>query len=97
MTKMTRADRLAAIVAKERELRKHIADGGKMTDAVDGTRIQLENGLNEAAYATQENSGQVRIVKDRQKWLIDQQDELRAEIRKLQREIGRATQPGDSR
>lgn len=87
MTKMTRADRLAQIVEKERELRKHMADHEAMTKAVDGVRVQLENGFNEVAYSTQEIAGQVGIVKSRQKWLIDRQDELKAEIKKLRGEI----------
>ena len=97
MSKISRAERLAELVEKERELRKQIADAAAMTKAVDGARIQLENGLNEQAYATQEITGQVGIVKQRHKWLIDRQDELKAEIKKLQRELGRATLPGDSR
>jgi predicted aminopeptidase len=87
LTKLTRADRLAAIVEKERELRQHMADHEVMTKAVDGARVQMENGLTEQAYATQEVSGQVRIVKDRQKWLIDRQDKLKADIEKLRGEI----------
>jgi ribosomal protein L18 len=85
---MTRADRLAQLVEKQRELRKHIADAEAMSKAVDGARIQLENGLNDAAYATQEISGQVTLVKDRQKWVIGRQHELEVDIRKLQKELG---------
>lgn len=94
---MSRADRLAELVEKERELRKQIVDASAMVKAIDGARIQLENGLNDAAYATQEVSGQVGIVKERQKWLIDQQDLVKTEIKKLRAEIGRTTRPGDSR
>ncbi len=95
MTKMTRADRLAQLVEKQRELRKHIADSDAMSKAVDGARIALENGLNDAAYATQEIAGQVGMVKDRQKWVIARQHELEVEIRKLQKELGMKTMPGE--
>ena len=97
MTKMSRADRLAELVEKERELRRQMADHQAMTKAVDGARIQLENGLNDVSYSAQEIIGQVGIVKTRQKWLIDRQDELQNEIKKLRKEIGSATQPGDSK
>lgn len=95
MTKMTRADRLAQLVDKQRELRKHIADADVMSRAVDGARILLENGLNDVGYATQEISGQVGMVKDRQKWVIARQHELEVEIRKLQKELGMKTMPGE--
>jgi hypothetical protein len=85
---MTRADRIAALMTKQQELRKHMADAAAMTKAIDGARIQLENGLNDAAYATQEISGQVGIVKERQAWVIKHQHELESDIRKLQKELG---------
>lgn len=94
---MSRADRLTELVEQERELRKQIADAQVMTKAVDGARIQLENGLNEQAYATQAISGQVGIVKQREKWLIDRQDDLQKKIEKLRAEIGMTTMPGDAR
>lgn len=97
MTKMTRADQLAAIVEKNRELRKHVADSSVIVKAVDGVRMQLEDGQNGQAYATLEVSGQVGIVKERQKWVIDRQDELDKAIKRLIKEFGRTTQPGDSR
>jgi len=68
-----------------------------MSKAVDGARMLLQNGLSDTAYATDEISGQVGIVKDRQKWVMARQDELDKEIKRLAKEIGRMTQPGDSR
>lgn len=94
---MTRADRLAVLIEKERELRKQIGDAEAMSKAVDGARIQLENGLSDQAYATQEVSGQVGIVKERQRWLITQQDEILKKIEELRAKIAKTTQPGDSR
>jgi len=98
MTKtMTRPERLALLVQKERELRKHADDVDTMTNSVDGARIQLENAVNEVGYAAQEISGQVGIVKGRQRYVIEAQDKLKAEIKQLRKELGIRTQPGDSK
>ncbi len=88
MTKMTRADKLAALVAKQTELRTHIADADRIVTAIGGARDKLEEGQNTQNYATQEFSGQVSIVKERQQWLITRMKELETDIRKLQKELG---------
>jgi hypothetical protein len=97
LTKETRADRLNALIERERELRKQIAAGGDMTESIDLARIHLDAGLNDLNYAAREITGQVGIAKERIKWLIHQQDVIKAEIKKLQKELGRTTHPGDHR
>lgn len=77
MTKITRVDEA---IARERVLRSQIEDVQRMTDAVDAARVRLESGLDGLNYSSEEIKGQIRILKERQAWLIGQQDRLRKEI-----------------
>ncbi len=97
MTKMTRHERLIDLQARERKLSAEIADSQKMIDAVDGNRIQMEDGMNTLHHSATAIEGQQRVLKERQSWLIKEQDKLKAEITKVVKEIGKMTRPGDSR
>lgn len=77
MTKITRVDE---VIERERELRKQIEDVEIMIKAVDAGRDRLEAGLDGLNYSSEEIKGQVRILKERQVWLIAEQDKLRKEI-----------------
>lgn len=77
MTKISRTDE---IIAREVELRRQIADVQTMINAVDDGRTRLESGLEGLNYTSEEIKGQVRILKERQAWLIAEQDKLRKEI-----------------
>lgn len=77
MTKITRVD---AIIERERELRQQINDCEVMIKAVEAGRDRLESGLDGLNYSSEEIKGQVRILRDRQVWLIAEQDKLRKEI-----------------
>lgn len=52
-----------------------------MITAVDQGRVRLESGLDGLNYSSEEIKGQVRILKERQAWLIGEQDKLRAQIK----------------
>lgn len=77
MTKITPVD---AIIERERELRQQINDCEVMIKAVEAGRDRLESGLDGLNYSSEEIKGQVRILRDRQVWLIAEQDKLRKEI-----------------
>lgn len=77
---MTRITRVDAIIERERELRQQINDVEIMIKAVEAGRDRLESGLEGLNYSSEEIKGQVRILRDRQVWLIAEQDKLRKEI-----------------
>lgn len=91
---MSRTTRLEHLQERERELRRQINDVDVMLKAVDAGRDRLERGIDAMKHSTDEMKGQYRILKERQAWLIGEQDKIKAQIAK---EIGKTTQPGDSR
>lgn len=80
MTKETRYLAHQELIEKERALRQQIEDVELMIKAVDAGRDRLESGLDGLHLSTEEIKGQIRILKDRQAWLIGEQDKLRARI-----------------
>ena len=94
---MSRLNRLEALQARERELRKQINEVDVMIAAVDAGRARFERSLEGMKESNDEMKGQYRILKERQAWLIGEQDKHKAELAKLVSEIGKMTNPGDSR
>lgn len=87
---MSKTTRVEQLLAKERQLRQEIENVESMLAAIDGSRTRFESGLDGLTMSAEEMKGQQRILKERQMWLIGEQDKLRAEIR-------RTTNPGDSK
>jgi uncharacterized protein HemX len=77
LTKIKRADEISE---REVALRKQIENVQIMIKAVDASRDRLESGLESLNYSSEEIKNQVRILKERQTWLIAEQDKLRKEI-----------------
>lgn len=89
MTKETRYLALQELIEKERAVRKQIEDVDLMIKAVDAGRDRLESGLDGLYLSSEEMKGQIRILKERQAWLI-------GELDKLRRQIATYSLPGDS-
>jgi len=87
---VSKTTRVEQLLAKERQLRQEIENVESMLAAIDGSRTRFESGLDGLTMSAEEMKGQQRILKERQMWLIGEQDKLRAEIR-------RTTNPGDSK
>jgi len=94
---VTRLTRLDALQARERELRLQISDVDVMLKAVEAGRERFERSIEGLKHSNDEMKGQYRILKERQVWLIGEQDKQKAELAKLAKEIAKLTQPGDSR
>jgi hypothetical protein len=94
---MGKMERYEELVKRERELSKHIKDNEALLEAFEGGRTRLETNLGGLNMSAAEMKGQQRILKERQAWLIGQQDEIRAEQERLRKLIGKTTRPGDSR
>ena len=92
MTKKIRYERLLELNKQEKELAKKIDDMQTMIDAVDKGRDRLDHGLSDLLYSAEEMKGQIKILKERQKYLIHEQDVIKKGIEKQ----GKTTLPGDS-
>jgi chromosome segregation ATPase len=75
---------------RERELRKCVDDIDTMIAAMKSASDRLHLDLDGLNLSTDEIKGQLRIVKERQVWLI-------REIDKLRTRIAKQTWPGDSK
>jgi uncharacterized protein HemX len=73
-------DRRDAFRARERELRQNVQDIETMTKMIDDSRGRLESNLAGLDYSAEEMKGQIRILRERQSWLISELDKLRTEI-----------------
>ena len=88
MTKLDRYERLRVLREELKELGKQVNDMGVMIDAIDKGRNRLDLGLGDLNYSAEEMKGQINILKERQKWLIHQQDKFVKILEKLAKEIG---------
>jgi hypothetical protein len=76
-------DRRDALLQRELELRQNVQDVETMVRIMEGGRDRLEGGLASLEYSAEEMKGQIRILKERQTWLIGEVDKLRANIVKV--------------
>jgi chromosome segregation ATPase len=94
---LSRTTRLETLQAREHELRSKISDVEIMLRAVEAGRERFERALEGMQNSNDEMKGQYRILKERQAWLIGEQDKLKAEQQALVQQIAKMTNPGDSR
>lgn len=91
MTKMDRYEKLLKLGEEEKQLRGKINDLDAMIKAFDGGRTKLDTKIEDLLYSQDEMKGQQKVLKDRQKWLIDQQDLIKKELKAATK----TTHPGD--
>lgn len=78
---VSRIERREKMRERERELRISVDDVKTMTDAIDGVHGKFHAGLDDVYMSSEEMKGQIRIIKERQAWLIGELDKLRDELR----------------
>lgn len=83
MTKMARYEKLLKLREEEKQLRRQIDDLDAMIASFDGSRNRLDSKLEDLIYSVDEMKGQQKVLKDRQKQLIDQQEVIEKELKGL--------------
>ena len=91
MTKMDRYEKLLKLQEEEKQLRAKINDLDSMIKAFDNSRTKMDSKVEDFLYSQEEMKTQQKVLKDRQKWLIGEQDRVKKELEKALK----TTQPGD--
>jgi chromosome segregation ATPase len=91
MTKIDRYEKLLKLQEEEKQLRAKINDLDAMIKAFDNSRTRMDSKVEDFLYSQEEMKTQQKVLKDRQKWLIHQQDVIQKEMKKALE----TTRPGD--
>lgn len=90
---MSKTLRFEALIKLEQELRSKLENVSAMLKAVEDSRIQFDSAAELMSHSSDEMKGQLRILKERQTWLMSEQDTLKDELKKLTSEIMKRTHP----